>query len=296
MTNILSRLSAVAQNSRFDGLRDTGDVDFDITDKERKRKNWEVLGADIIFNENLGLEAKNVYDLSEEIETCIRNNRPIVIELKGLKIVLNAKKHECVSFFGKNYRVTVDGDDTYSEVDVIKMNLNAHLAKRYDQGCKTDIPVKVSQTITVINGEEISEVCDINCQDELVDRDRILEKFKRYNSDYFEALDEGRTVLYRIISDYDEVIRKPNAYRGVYIDASKDNRAERVKGFNTYSDLIPVAVAREERCKYIYSLVMCAYEKANERITPFGGLKPLTRENTSATKKETEKVFVKNNE
>lgn len=296
MTNILSRLSAVAQNSRFDGLRDTDDATFDISDKERKRKNWEVLGADIIFNENLGLEAKNIYDLSEEIEMCIRNNKPIVIELKGLKIVLNAKKHECVSFFGKNYRVTVDGDDIYSEVDVIKMNLDAHLAKRYDQGCKTDIPVKVSQTITVINGEEISEVCDIDCQDGLVDRDRILEKFKRYNSDYSEALDEGKVVLYRLISDYDEVIRKPNAYRGVYIDASKANRAERVKGFNTYSDLIPVAVAREERCKYIYSLVMRAYEKANERITPFGGLKPLTKENTSATKKQPEKVFVKNNE
>lgn len=294
MTNILSRLSAVAQNSRFDGLRDTDDATFDITDKERKRKNWEVLGADIIFNENLGLEAKNIYDLSEEIELCIRNNRPIVIELKGLRIVLNAKKHECVSFFGKNYRVTVDGDDTYSEVDVIKMNLDAHLTKRYDQEDKKDISVKVSQTVTVINGEEISEVCDINCQDELVDRDRILEKFKRYNVGYYEILDKDRVVLCRDILDYNETVKKPDAYRGVTIDTSKANRAERVKEFDTYSDLIPVAVAREERCKYIYSLVMRAYEKANERINPFGGLKPLTKENTSATKKE--KVFVKNNE
>ena len=159
-----------------------------------------------------------------------------------------------------------------------------------------DIPVKLSQTVTVTNGEEINEVCGIDSQDVLVDLDLILERFKRYNCDYYDVVDGDDKVLCRDITDFKEMVKRPYEYRGVNIDAGQAKKIGKFKDFKTYEDLIPVAKAREERCKYIYSLVMRAYEKANERITPFGGLKPLTRENSSVTKKETEKVFVKNNE
>ena len=298
MLSYVQKLMFSTQSNYFKSSRASEEEFSEVTEEERTRRNWYVLGADIIFNESLdlGFESKNVSDMGDVIKKCLESNEPIVIEMKGLKIVLNSKNHKCVSFFGNNYRVTIDGEDMYSEVDVIKLNLDAHLTKRYNQGCLMDIPVKLSQTVTVTNGEEINEVCGIDSQDVLVDLDLILERFKRYNRDYYDVVDGDDKVLCRDITDFKEMVKRPYEYRGVNIDAGQAKKIGKFKDFKTYEDLIPVAKAREERCKYIYSLVMRAYEKANERITPFGGLKPLTRENSSVTKKETEKVFVKNNE
>ena len=201
MLSYVQKLMFSTQSNYFKSSRDSEEEFSEVTEEERTRRNWYVLGADIIFNEslNLGFESKNVSDMGDVIKKCLESNEPVVIEMKGLKIVLNSKNHKCVSFFGNNYRVTIDGEDMYSEVDVVKLNLDAHLTKRFNQECLTDIPIKLSQTVTVTNGEEISEVCGIDSQDVLVDLDLILERFKRYNRDYYDAVDGDDEVLCRDI-------------------------------------------------------------------------------------------------
>ena len=72
-----------------------------------------------------------------------------------------------------------------------------------------DIPVKLSQTVTVTNGEEINEVCGIDSQDVLVDLDLILERFKRYNRDYYDVVDGDGKVLCRDITDFKEMVKRP---------------------------------------------------------------------------------------
>lgn len=283
MLSFIQKLMFSTQSSYLKNSGDSEEKVDVISSEERTHRNWYVLGADIIFNKNLnlGFEAKNVSDMGDVIKKCLESNAPIVIEMKGLKIVLNSKNHKCVSFFGSNYRVTIEGEDMYSEVDVIKLNLDAHLTKRFDQGCFMDIPVKLSQTVTVINGEEISEVCGIDSQNELVDLDLILEKFRRYNRDYYDVVDGNDKVLCRNVTDFKEVVKSPSEYRGVNIDVGQTKKIGKFKEFKTYEDLVPVARAREERCKYIYSLVLRAYDDAQEKMFPFGSGKRILNEQSS---------------
>lgn len=304
MLSYVQKLVFSTQSNYFKSSRDSEEEFSEVTEEERTRRNWYVLGADIIFNESLdlGFESKNVSDMGDVIKKCLESNEPVVIEMNGLKIVLNSKNHKCVSFFGNNYRVTIDGEDMYSEVDVIKLNLDAHLTKRYNQGCLMDIPVKLSQTVTVTNGEEINEVCGIDSQDVLVDLDLILERFKRYNRDYYDVVDGDDKVLCRDITDFKEMVKRPYEYRGVNIDAGQAKKIGKFKDFKTYEDLIPVAKAREERCKYIYSLVLRAYDDAQEKMFPFGSGKrrlddldsfQSTFKNDTTLEKKSEKVMVK---
>lgn len=98
------------------------------------------------------------------------------------------------------------------------------------------------------------------------------------------------------------MVKRPYEYRGVNIDAGQAKKIGKFKDFKTYEDLISVAKAREERCKYIYSLVLRAYDDAQEKMFPFGSGKrrlddldsfQSTFKKDTTLEKKSEKVMVK---
>lgn len=55
MLSYVQKLMFSTQSNYFKSSRDSEEEFSEVTEEERTRRNWYVLGADIIFNESLNL-------------------------------------------------------------------------------------------------------------------------------------------------------------------------------------------------------------------------------------------------
>lgn len=131
------------------------------------------------------------------------------------------------------------------------------------------MPVRVSQKVSIINGEEISESFDISSREKGIDIQPVVEGIVINNPEY--KIGNGAEI-YREDIDPEEKIRKFQSERELisvredlptdlatiyetYDDYHKNYNFHIMgKTFDSYGEGIPLAKEIEEHCKYIYSL------------------------------------------
>ena len=179
------------------------------------------------------------------------------------------------------YTITIDEDDIYSEVDIIDNYFRGGLAAVYKEGDKY-VPIRVSQKVSIINGEEIGESFDISSRKKGISIQPVIEGIVRNNPEY--KIENGAEI-YREDINPEEKIRKfqsekelisvrenlPTDLATIYetYDDYHNNYSFYPIGkeFDSYGEGIPVAKEIEEHCKYIYSLFIEAEKGVLKQTT-----------------------------
>lgn len=213
------------------------------------------------------LEGQNIELLKECIQKCMNEHKKISGNIGDISFSIDENNPQKISFTGKdgNFNVTIDGEDIFSEVDFYRYERPNYIKDGY---ATTFIPM--TRTITVTNGEEFSESYRI---EEIYDKNTssIIEDASNVYTDYTKC-DEDE--LYRSEINPNEEIRtfiKPiparkglleSIYHGEKVDLESgfyeySRKPEICKNYSEYA--IP-AKKIEENCKYLYSLVIEAYQ------------------------------------
>ena len=256
---------------------------------------WTALDSDIIFDKSD--EDRNI----DQIRSYLQDNGkvPDKFNIGEISISIDTKNPKRITFSSIGnivndyiglhqkypYTVTIDEDDIYSEVDIIDNYFRGGLTAVYKEKDKLYVPVRISQKVSIINGEEISESFDISSRKKGIDIQPVVEGIVRNNPEY--KIGNGAEI-YREDIDSEEKIRKFQSERELmsvredlptdlatiyetYDDYHKNYNFHIMgKTFDSYGEGIPVAKEIEEHCKYIYSLFIEAEKgileqsKANE--------------------------------
>lgn len=179
------------------------------------------------------------------------------------------------------YTITIDEDDIYSEVDIIDNYFRGGLTAVYKEEDKY-VPIRVSQKVSIINGEEIGESFDIASRKKGISIQPVIEGIVRNNPEY--KIGNGAEI-YREDINPEEKIRKfqsekelisvrgnlPTDLTTIYetYDDYHNNYSFYPIGkeFDSYGDGIHVAKEIEEHCKYIYSLFIEAEKGVLKQTT-----------------------------
>lgn len=179
------------------------------------------------------------------------------------------------------YTITIDEDDIYSEVDIIDNYFRGGLTAVYKEEDKY-VPIRVSQKVSIINGEEIGESFDIASRKKGISIQHVIEGIVRNNPEY--KIGNGAEI-YREDINPEEKIRKfqsekelisvrgniPTDLTTIYetYDDYHNNYSFYPIGkeFDSYGDGIHVAKEIEEHCKYIYSLFIEAEKGVLKQTT-----------------------------
>ena len=288
---IVQGLKRQAQNDSFgrNTYKETGEPRnykpkeiSELTEKELRDKMWAELDSDIIFDKSN--EDRNIAQIGSYLqEMQIKGKVPNKFKIGEISINIDTKKPKRITFssmgnIGKEtmglhqkypYTVTIDENDIYSEVDIIDNYFRCGLTAVYEEEGKPYVPIRVSQKVSIINGEEISEGFDISSREKGIDIQPVVEGIVRNNPEY--KIGNG-SEIYREDIDPEEKIRKFQSERELisvredlptdlatiyetYDDYHKNYNFHIMgKTFDSYGEGIPVAKEIEEHCKYIYSL------------------------------------------
>ena len=135
------------------------------------------------------MESQNVVLLKECIVKCLQEHKGISGKIGDISFTIDEKNPQQISFIGENgnYNVTINGEDIFSEVDFYRYERPNYIKDGY---AMTFIPM--TRTITVTNGEEISESYRI---EEIQDKNasKIIEDALNVYTDYTKG-DEDELV------------------------------------------------------------------------------------------------------
>ncbi|MBQ2835752.1 MAG: hypothetical protein IJE68_02830 [Clostridia bacterium] len=287
-----------------------------LTKKELRDKKWRKLDSDIIFYPLVkdkespyyehNLESDNIKDIKDFIQECRKKDKPVVMQIGEITISVDEKKPERITFSSSGklgsferkarqrypYRITIKGEDMYSEVDIIDSSDYSLEAVYKEKGHQdVHVPVKVSQRVTIIDGEEISESFYVRALEKGIESSHIISKLLEANPEYQEG---NGNEIYReninpeeqistLVSSESELKQHlpPNSLNylgdniptglyetyGQYYYRNKYNPhyAKNVLPLNSYAEGIAIAKDIEKHCKYIYSLIMQAYKGEHEK-------------------------------
>lgn len=269
----------------------------ELTEKELRDKMWAKLDSDIIFDKSD--EDRNIARIRSYLQEMQVNGKvPNKFKIGEISISIDTKNPKRITFssvgnIGSDtiglhqkypYTLTIDEDDIYSEVDIIDYYFRCGLTAVYEEEeGKPYVPIRVSQKVSIINGEEISESFDISSRKKGIDIQPVVEGIVRNNPEY--KIGNGAEI-YREDIDPEEKIRKfqsekelisvrenlPTDLATIYetYDDYHKNYSFHIMGktFDSYGEGIPVAKEIEEHCKYIYSLFIEAEKGALEQSKP----------------------------
>ena len=314
---IAQELKRINQNNSFgsNGYKETGEkreYNRKLTNKELRDKKWKEFESDFYFSEED--KEENIKELKSYITECKDKDEPIIMRIGKMNIVIDEKDPSKVSFLSNGninhsnsevnqypYRVTINGKEIYSEIDVIDENLRA----TYKENGKMDTRVKVSRTVTIVNGEEINEFFSIKGKD--IDKDEIVQSLLSSNPEYskgnigeffreeinpdekIKQIIESEEALkqYLIPGSRTKLGEFPSGLYESYLDYNEFNKywdksmsAEKARDkIKTYGDGIDIAKKIEEHCQYVYSLIIEAYQGIEKGIKS-----PKTKETESSPK------------
>ena len=291
---IVQGLKRQAQNDSFGSRGPYKETGIDTNYQRRGKRSYELTEKDIRDEMLRKIDSGITYhkdDKDANIELIrsylqeVQVNGKVPNKFKIGKILINidTKNPKRITFssIGKildntigtlekyPYTVAIDEDDIYSEVDIIDYYFKCGLTAVYEGEGKY-VPIRMTQKVSVINAEEISESFDILSRKKGISIQPVIEGIIRNNPEYKIG---NRAQIYREEIDPEEKIRKFQSEREEEIypktklptdlatiyetrDDYHENHYARMKGktFDTYGEGIPVAKEIEEHCKYIYSL------------------------------------------
>lgn len=235
---------------------------------------WRDLNAEQIFySEDKDGEKINIRLIRDYINEQPKT-KDIHMHIGGLYITIDKNNPEKISFekekvlrmHGKYpYRVTIDKDDIYSEVDIVDREATAYTL----QGDK----LKLHRQVTIIDGEEVSEFFQIepnsNSEIEETYMNQIIKEILELNPQYQSG---EQNEIFRTEISPEEVINYRDQLKGLHVGPNNLLGVHPYK-LDIYGDGFEIAKHIEERCKYIYSLIMQANKgtleqsKSNENQT-----------------------------
>lgn len=213
------------------------------------------------------MESQNIVLLKECIVKCLQEHKGISGKIGDISFTIDEKNPQQISFIGENgnYNVTINGEDIFSEVDFYRYERPNYIKDGY---AMTFIPM--TRTITVTNGEEISESYRI---EEIQDKNasKIIKDALNVYTDYTKG-DEDELVRSDIDPNEEirNVIKPIPAIKGLLEAIYHGKKVDLESGFydysrkpekcKTYGEYAIPAQKIENNCRYLYSLVMEAYQ------------------------------------
>ena len=334
---IVQGLKRANQNNSFGtdrGFKETGEKreykPRKLTRRELIDKRWKesFSCSDFYFQEEF--EEEHIEELKSYIRECKSSGKPVSMKIGEMKITIderNPAKVDFTSFGNINhrdneisqypYRVTINGEDMYSEIDIVDDEFRG----TYRENGKPTTKINLSRTVTVVNGEEINECFSVKTlKDKELEKDEVIQGLLKIYPEYSEG---QKGEMYREVTDFNEEIKQlveseevliqfliPGSrtklgdfppgiyedyldYNGHNICGSKSWSAEEArKRVKTYGDGVDIAKKIEEHCKYVYSLLVQAYKKLET------GVKAPNTERTKQKKQtdETSELNIHNEE
>lgn len=301
---IVQGLKRANQNNSFGtdrGYRETGEKreykPRKLTRRELRDKKWKEFSSDFYFEEED--EKENIEELKSYIIECKRSGNPVSMKIGEMKITIDERNPAKVDFTSIGninhrdtetsqypYRITINGEDMYSEIDIVDDELRAS----YREKGKPTTKLNLYRTVTVINGEEINEIFSVKpIKGQGLEKDEIVQGLLKIYPEYSEG---QKGEMFREITDFDEEIKQivesdevlrqylipgprtklgdfpPGLYED-YLDYNEHNKyfskswsiEEARKRVKTYGDGVDIAKKIEEHCKYVYSLLVQAYKE-----------------------------------
>ena len=241
---------------------------------EERAEIWGNLNEKQIFStEDKDAEEINVRLIRDYIKEQ-QKSKTINMNIGGLYITIDKNNPEKISFEKEKfsrmrgnypYRVTINKDDIYSEVDLLDRTSTAYTL----QGDS----LKLHRQVTVIAGEEINEFFQIDSDNkrkiEKANMNQIIKNVLKLNPQYQVG---KQNEIFRTEISPEEVLNDKDELNGLRVGHNNGNGVHPYK-LNIYGDGLEIAKDIEERCKYIYSLIMEATKgtleqsKSNESKT-----------------------------
>lgn len=301
---IVQGLKRETQNNSFGrhGYRDTGDYHnykpkdiSELTEEELRDKMWSELTSDLIFDKDD--ENRNIAHIKSFLQECQNKGQlPDKVKIGEILISINPKNPNTITFSSTGnihrgstmdnhqkypYTITINGDDMYSEVDLIDNSNGYVFDVVYKDENATYVPIRVSQKVSIINGEEISESFGITSEEKDADLQHITEAIAQNNPKY--EIGNGTEIYRENIDLAEQIVRFPSEKELIsvnadiqtelatiyetYKDYHKNHRYHSEKPtLNSYGEGISIAKEIEEHCQYIYSLFVKAYEQMDKKV------------------------------
>mgnify|MGYP004622129563 CR=1 FL=1 len=257
-----------------------------LTKKELRDKKWKEIPTEILFQK--GEESKSIEEIREYLQEYKRKKGkfPDEIKIGEMRISINPKDSNIITFSSTGsrpfdnllkypYSVTINGDDIYSEVDVIDDNIG--LKATFKEEGDSIVSVSTYHYVSIIDAEEANESFSLSSEGEKTKLQYITEKLLECNPEFksgtkYEIYRENIQLeekIKRFASESKEYISVkgyvPTCLDGLYESYSNylENKRMNIrdKEISTYGEYIPIAKEIEEHCKYMYSLFMEAYKE-----------------------------------
>lgn len=211
------------------------------------------------------LKSRYIETLKKHIVECKDNNEKIIGKIGNINFSIDKENPQKILFTGDsgNFNVTINGQDIFSEIDFYRQEQPTYV--RSGQALSKFIPM--TRTITVINGEEFSESYYI--EDDEISSEIVQNALNTYTD--YTNVEENE--LYRSDINPNEEIKefiKPTPAKlleallnGKQVDLEDGfyDYSRKPEKFKTYNDYAIPAKDIERKCKYVYSLILEAYQE-----------------------------------
>ncbi len=235
-------------------------------------------------------------DIKEYIRNCKENNDPISFKYGSIVFEIDDDKPSSIKFETIEERSAVldngsrenftafieNGEIVYSELEKKEKNLDAH----YMEEDKMSVPVEISKTVYVIDGEEINEYYEIFEQPESPvtddEKENIIHAYLQNNPEYSkgndneiirENIDENeknkhlvwREKIFRqylVPGSQSKLANFPSGFYENYIDYRKNVYGK--EQFEEYKEYKELAQSFERKCKDIYESIKETYIEMGE--------------------------------
>lgn len=211
------------------------------------------------------LKCRYIETLKKHIVECKDNNEKIIGKIGNINFSIDKENPQKILFTGDsgNFNVTINGQDIFSEIDFYRQEQPTYV--RSGQALSKFIPM--TRTITVINGEEFSESYYI--EDDEISSEIVQNALNTY-TDYTNGEENE---LYRSDINPNEEIKKfikPTPAKlleallnGKQVDLEDGfyDYSRKPEKFKKYNDYAIPAKDIERQCKYVYSLILEAYQE-----------------------------------
>lgn len=211
------------------------------------------------------LKSRYIETLKKHIVECKDNNEKIIGKIGNINFSIDKENPQKILFTGDsgNFNVTINGQDIFSEIDFYRQEQPTYV--RSGQALSKFIPM--TRTITVINGEEFSESYYI--EDDEISSEIVQNALNTYTN--YTNVEENE--LYRSDINPNEEIKefiKPTPAKlleallnGKQVDLEDGfyDYSRKPEKFKTYNDYAIPAKDIERKCKYVYSLILEAYQE-----------------------------------
>lgn len=235
-----------------------------VQKRDFERKFDEVEDIDESFL-NQEFKSSNIEILKGCIVECRNKNETITGKIGAIHFSVDKQNPQKITFTGDtgNFNIVINGEDIFSEIDFYRQENPTYVK----DGHALSKFVPMSRAITVIDGEEFYESYYVD------DDEKVSQIVQDALNNYTDYMQGEENELYRKDINPNEKIRElikaipgkllAPLLNGEQVDLESGfyDYARKPERFKTYGEYAIPARKITEHCKYIYSLILEAYQE-----------------------------------